>query len=194
MKIKPKYTNAIVIVHGKSEEQIVKYIKSNLKLKFEIYKDPNTSIQITDLNNILNNNIFKEKKKFIKYYEDIEWDKSKKQFVDFKIFIIMDTDDCTEAQKNSFMDSSMFREHWLSNYIVPIYNIRHLEEVMKSMGINVVDKKEYIKIFPTDRRYINGKNDLIQIEDLMKKAEICKRTNLDVFLKYCLKCTTSYKR
>lgn len=97
------YTKALVIVHGKSEKQIVKFIKSNLRLKMEIYSDKNgeKAIQITSLKNTLNNKIFKSFNNFIKEYEDIKLSEDYKSIDDsFKVFIIMDTDDCTEKQKN----------------------------------------------------------------------------------------------
>lgn len=96
------YTKAVVIVHGKSEKQICQYIKNKLRLKMEIYSDKNgeKAIQITSLKNTLNNKIFKSFKNFIKTYEDIKLTNDEKNINDeFKIFIIMDTDDCTEKQK-----------------------------------------------------------------------------------------------
>lgn len=96
------YTKAVVIVHGKSEKQICQYIKNKLRLKMEIYSDKNgeKAIQITSLKNTLNNKIFKSFKNFIKTYEDIKLTNDEKNIDDeFKIFIIMDTDDCTEKQK-----------------------------------------------------------------------------------------------
>ena len=47
----------------------------------------------------------------------------------------MDTDDCNENQKNSFKNKSMFKGHWLYDYIVPIYNDSNLEEVLVEAGI-----------------------------------------------------------
>ncbi|TKZ15846.1 hypothetical protein EZH24_13855, partial [Brachyspira catarrhinii] len=68
----------------------------------------------------------------------------------FKIFIIMDTDDCTAQQKSEFINKNMFKNHWAYNYIVPIYNDDNLENVLIKATIEVENKKDYIKIFPTD--------------------------------------------
>ena len=96
------YTKAVVIVHGKSEKQICQYIKNKLRLKIEIFSDKNgeKSIQITSLKNILNNTIFKSFKSFIKTFDDVELTCDGKSLDDdFKIFIIMDTDDKTRIYK-----------------------------------------------------------------------------------------------
>lgn len=187
------YTKAVVIVHGKSEKQICQYIKNKLRLKMEIYSDKNgeKAIQITSLKNTLNNKIFKSYKNFIKTFEDIELTSGGKLIDDkFKLFIIMDTDDCTEKQKKVFIDKEMFKDHWAYNYIVPIYNIPELESVLEKAKIPFKKtgdkrKKEYIKIFPTDPKY--EKSDEIQIQELLNILKKQNNTNLDEFLDFCLK-------
>lgn len=187
------YTKAVVIVHGKSEKQICQYIKNKLRLKIEIFSDKNgeKAIQITSLKNTLNNKIFKSYNAFIKEFEDIEINEDEKAIVDsFKIFIIMDTDDCNESQKRDFINKKMFKEHWAYDYIVPIYNIPELETVLSSVGIPFKKtgnkrKKEYIKLFPTDPKY--EKTDHIQIKELCDKLKKQKNTNLNEFLEFCLK-------
>ncbi|HBI6884535.1 hypothetical protein [Clostridium perfringens] len=197
MKYKGQYTKALVIVHGKSEEQICKYIKSNLKLKMEIYKNTKSSIQINDLKNLINNQVFKSKRSFLKTYDDIEVEKGKLK--NFKIFIIMDTDDCTKEAKEKFINKSMFKNHWAEEYIVPIYNNNNLEDAMKAIGIDVKkdEKRKYLRIFPTDKKYLQCKSDIIQIENMIKDIQSVKNsksiTNLDEFLDYCLKCTECLK-
>ena len=187
------YTKAVVIVHGKSEKQICQYIKNKLRLKIEIYSDKNgeKAIQITSLKNTLNNKIFKSFRNFIKVYEDIKLTDDRK-FIDdkFKIFIIMDTDDCSEKQKRDFINGNMFKEHWAYKYIVPIYNIPELETVLEMANIPFKKtgnkrKKEYIKIFPTDPKYEN--TDEIQIKQLLHTLKKQKNTNLNEFLDFCLK-------
>lgn len=190
MKYKARYTRAVVIVHGQSEEQICKYIKNNLKIKISIYKNPKSSIQINDLKNLLNNEIFKDRRHFLQKYDDIEV--NKKELKNFKIFIIMDTDDCTATDKERFIGGTMFKKHWAYKYIVPIYNIDNLESAMMKLKIEVKrdEKRDYIKIFPTDRKYQQLKTDIIQITDMRDKLSNNKKvTNLDEFLEYCLNCT-----
>lgn len=185
------YTKALVIVHGKSEKQICQYIKNKLRLKIEIYSDKNgeKSIQITSLKNTLNNKIFKSYRNFINTFEDIELIDNKNINKDFKIFIIMDTDDCSEEEKRKFINKEMFKGHWAYDYIVPIYNIPELETVLTDAKVpftktGVKRKKEYIKLFPTDPKYT--KTDEVQIKELLNKLKKQKNTNLNEFLDFCL--------
>lgn len=188
---KLNYTKALVIVHGKSEKQICQYIKNKLRLKIEIYSDNNgeKSIQITSLKNTLNNKIFKSYRNFINTFEDIELIDNKNINKDFKIFIIMDTDDCSEEEKRKFINKEMFKGHWAYDYIVPIYNIPELETVLTDAKVpftktGVKRKKEYIKLFPTDPKYT--KTDEVQIKELLNKLKKQKNTNLNEFLDFCL--------
>ena len=187
------YTKAVVIVHGKSEKQICQYIKNKLRLKIEIYSDKNgeKAIQITSLKNTLNNKIFKSYRNLINTFEDIELTADNKKINnDFKIFIIMDTDDCSETEKTKFINKEMFKGHWAYDYIVPIYNIPELETVLTEAKIpftktGVKRKKEYIKLFPTDPKYT--KTDEVQIKELLNTLKKQKNTNLNDFLDFCLK-------
>lgn len=190
---KLNYTKALVIVHGKSEKQICQYIKNKLRLKIEIYSDKNgeKAIQITSLKNTLNNKIFKSYRNFINTFEDIELtDNNKSINNNFKIFIIMDTDDCSEDEKRKFINKEMFKGHWAYDYIVPIYNIPELETVLTEAKVpftktGVKRKKEYIKLFPTDPKY--NKTDEVQIKELLNALKKQKNTNLNDFLDFCLK-------
>ncbi len=189
---KLNYTKALVIVHGKSEKQICQYIKNKLRLKIEIYSDKNgeKAIQITSLKNTLNNKIFKSYRNFINTFEDIELIDNKNINKDFKIFIIMDTDDCSEEEKRKFINKEMFKGHWAYDYIVPIYNIPELETVLTDAKVpftktGIKRKKEYIKLFPTDPKYT--KTDEVQIKELLNKLKKQKNTNLNEFLDFCLK-------
>ena len=190
---KLNYTKALVIVHGKSEKQICQHIKNKLRLKIEIYSDKNgeKAIQITSLKNTLNNKIFKSYRNFINTFEDIELtDNNKSINNNFKIFIIMDTDDCSEDEKRKFINKEMFKGHWAYDYIVPIYNIPELETVLTEAKVpftktGVKRKKEYIKLFPTDPKY--NKTDEVQIKELLNALKKQKNTNLNDFLDFCLK-------
>ena len=163
------YLKAIVIVHGKSELQMCDFIKKNLRLKIDIIsKDKGKhSIQITSVMKRLNGKDINHLSNFINTYEDDLEIKDNKINDNFKIFIIMDTDDCKEEEKNNFINKNMFKNYWAYKYIVPIYNITNLEDVLMKAKIEIEKKKDYIKIFPTDKKYI--KNDTIQIEEFYKK-------------------------
>ena len=192
MKRQLSYLKALVICHGKSEKQMCDYIKSNLRIRIEVISDKNgeKSIQITSIKKFLNGLFFKNSKSFRNRFEDIEESNTKTKIPDnFKVFIIMDTDDCTEEQRTEFINKNMFKDIWLYDFIVPIYNTPCLESVLQKSGINFEStgrnqKKEYIKIFPTDKNYI--KSDTIQVSDFAKNLRQCKNTNLYEFIEFCL--------
>lgn len=193
-KKKPCYLKAIAIVHGKSEKQICDYIKSNLRLRIEVVSKEKgeKSIQINSLKHILGDFRFNSFESFISFYDDVEVLKDKKEkrlSSSFKIFIIMDTDDCTESEKQQFISKEMFRKHWAYEYIVPIYDSPDLENVMVKAGIKfekkgVERKKEYIRIFPTDKKYKVGEG--VELQKFAKDLKKVKETNLDLFVDFCL--------
>jgi len=197
MKRKISYLKALVIVHGKSEKQMSKFIIQELRLPMTIESNHNGAnpIQITSVMNVLNNTKMKNVRAFIKNYPRVEWDfKNKKIAEDFKIFIIMDTEDCTEKQRQDYINKEMFKGHWAYDYIVPIYNTPNLESVLSKSGIPFRKsgderKTEYIKIFPTDGNV--SKSDIIQISDFAKMLSKCKTTNLEEFPNFCLSCTNN---
>lgn len=129
---------------------------------------------------------------FVSFYDDVEVlkvNKEKRLSPDFKIFIIMDTDDCTKSEKQQFISKEMFRKHWAYEYIVPIYDSPDLENVMVKAGIKfqkkgVERKKEYIKIFPTDKKYKVGEG--VELRKFAKDLEKVNETNLDEFINFCL--------
>lgn len=194
-KLKPCYLKAIVIVHGKSEKQICDYIKSNLRLKMEVISDKKgeKSIQITSLLHVLNDSRFQSLAAFSECYDDVEIvleKKKRKISSDFKIFIIMDTDDCTARQKEEYINKSMFKSHWAYDYIIPIYNNPSLEEVLVKAKIAFEKKgderkKEYIKIFPTSNKYTICEE--AQLSIFCENLRLINDTNMNDFIEFCLK-------
>ena len=183
------YLKGLVICHGKSEKLICDFIKSNLRIQIEIDSDKKgkKSIQITSIMKFLSGEKYKNIASFKNKFDDIEQIKDKKKLPSyFKIFIIMDTDDCNENQKKSFKDKSMFKEHWLYDYIVPIYNDSNLEEVLVDAGIKFQKsgnerKTEYPKVFP-----MNGISDVEGIKKFGKALGNSKKTNMEEFINFCL--------
>ncbi len=187
MKRKPNKTKVMAIVHGKSEFLLCKSLKSNLRIKHEIHakNKGRHSIQVNSVLKELNSASFNMNlKKFAEKY-DIEYDSNNKKLVDFKLFIIMDLDDCSKLQASKYKDKSMFKSHLLYDYIVPIYNDPNLEKTMLDIGVDV-DKnkkaKEYIKIFPTSK----GDLDMDIAKDFAKKLRNCKASNLYEYFEYCI--------
>jgi hypothetical protein len=173
----------MAIVHGQSEYIICSSIKSNLRLKHGIVARDNgkTSIQVASLmDKLKNDRRFATFKGFIREYSDVSHQKGK--LLNFSLFIIMDVDDCTPEQKNRFITKEMFRGHWLYEYIVPIYNDPNLETTMKAAGIEVERKKDYIKLFPTNR----GDLDIDIAKEYLEKIKRCKCSNLNEYIAHCI--------
>lgn len=97
------YTKCVVIVHGKSEFILVKYIYTNLHLPVKIIaKDKGCrSIQINGLSEYLRKKQFKTLNDFANEYS-VEYDRKTKSLKNFRLFIIMDTDDCDEVTKTKY--------------------------------------------------------------------------------------------
>lgn len=197
MFYKGNYLKAIVIVHGKSELQICNFIKNKLRLNnIDIISKNNGkySIQISSVMKRLKGKDIDTLDNFKNTYKDDLEIKDNKIIIDkdFKIFIIMDTDDCKEEEKNNFINKNMFKNYWAHKYIVPIYNITNLEDVLVKSEVinkntikNKRDKKDYIKIFPTDDKYT--KSDTIQIQEFYQKLLKVKNiSNMHEFIKFCL--------
>lgn len=194
MALNVNYTKGVVICHGKSEVCLAKYIYTNLHLPVKQYSKNNgkNSIQITSLKTLLNTSPFNTIDNFISEYEIETSGKGKKRVLcNFKLFLIMDTDDCTEQQRTDYINKELFKGHWLYDYIVPVYNIANLEEVMVKSGIMAkkikIDEKGdyYEKIFPINSRPLSN-DTLNEVNTFNEKVKKVKTTNLECFVDYCL--------
>ena len=191
---KPNYCKGIIIVHGKSELLLAEHIKSNLHLPIEIYslKNGKTSIQIDSLMTILGNNDFKKKSKLKQKY--IIEEKNKK-FINFFIMPIMDLDDTTEEKIKKYKNGEMFKNHWLSPYIIPIWNDINLDHVLYDLKLisklpNDKEKgKVYEELFPKN----TGQADLEQVNKLLKYFESTTKTNMNIFIEKCLESLQTFK-
>ena len=194
MMRKPNYCKGIIIAHGKSELLLAEHIKSNLHLPIEIYslKNGKTSIQIDSLMTILGNNDFKNKSKLKQKY--IIEEKNKK-FINFFIMPIMDLDDTTEEKIKKYKNGEMFKNHWLSPYIIPIWNDINLDHVL--YDLNLISKlpndkekgKVYEELFPKN----TGQADLEQVNKLLKYFESTTKTNMNIFIEKCLESLQTFK-
>ena len=119
----------------------------------------------------------------------VEYDK--KILKSFKLFIIMDTDDCSDQAREDYISGKMFESSCLKEYIVPIYNSPNLEEVMMKAGImtkKIPDAQKgsyYSKVFPINQDPFSN-DTLEQIHILSKKLQEVKETNLLEYVNYCL--------
>lgn len=186
-----RYTRCVVIVHGKSELHLTKFIYTNLHLPVKIISENKgkESIQINGLKSYLNKKVFGSLSVFAREYL-VEYDKQAKELKNFKLFIIMDTDDCNEKAKKEYVSGEMFNGHPLQRYIVPIYNIANLEDVMIKAGImprRISDSQKgtyYSKIFPINTEPVSS-DTLKQIRTFALKIKNVKQTNMLEFIEYC---------
>ena len=186
-----KYTKCAVITHGKSELILIKYIYTNLHLPVKIIaKDRGEhSIQINGLLEYLNKKVFKSLKSFADEYA-IEYDRKNKILKNFKLFIIMDTDDCSEESKQKYISGELFKGHPLQSYIVPIFFDPTLEDVMLESGIMVkrITNNEkgtyYSRIFPINTNPLSD-DTLNQVRTFANKIKGIKKTNMLEFIEYC---------
>lgn len=188
------YTKGVVICHGKSEVCLTKYICTNLHLSVKQYSKNNgkNSIQISSLKELLNTPPFKTINTFLNQYEVETAGRGKHRVLcNFKLFIIMDTDDCTEQQREDYINKKLFEGHWLYDYIVPIYNISNLEEVL--MQTDIMPKKiktnqkgeYYEQVFPINSKPLSN-DTLHEVNTFNEKVKRVKATNLECFVNYCL--------
>lgn len=187
------YTKCAVVVHGKSEYALVKYIYTNLHLPVKIIaKDKGRgSIQINGLSDYLNKKPFRTLKEFANEYS-VEYDKKTKSLKNFKLFIIMDTDDCDEIVKSKYISGELFEGHPLKEHIVPVYNVSNLEDIMIKAGImvkKIPDAQKssyYTKIFPINTEPLSV-DTVNQVRTFAKKIRGIKETNMLTFIEYCFK-------
>ena len=187
-----QYKKAAVIVHGKSERFLASYIYTNLHLPIIIIDNNKgkNSIQINGLQKLFCSKPYNSLKSFAETYS-IEYDKKDKTLKNFRLFIIMDTDDCSDQAREDYISGRMFESSCLKEYIVPIYNSPNLEEVMLKAGImakKISDSQKgsyYSKVFPINQNPFTY-DTLEQIHILSTKLRKVKETNILEYVDYCL--------
>lgn len=85
---------------------LANYLKSNLRIPAKIVSDKNgkKSIQINSLKNLFSGKYFKSKNILENHY-GLNINEN------FKIFIIMDTDDCNKEEALNYKNKSMFKNY-----------------------------------------------------------------------------------
>ncbi|AAO05073.1 MULTISPECIES: hypothetical protein [Staphylococcus] len=175
---KKKSTNCLIICHGKSEYLLANYLKSNLRIPAKIVSDKNgkKSIQINSLKNLFSGKYFKSKNILENHY-GLNINEN------FKIFIIMDTDDCNKEEALNYKNKSMFKNYWFYKFVIPIYNEPNIENVIKSSNLSAMKNKTDVhRIFPIDDN-INKIESIIFVSSKLKK---CNSTNMDIMFEHLL--------
>lgn len=182
------YAYIVTIVHGKSEYKIVEYVYQTIRQSNKnIYAKRSgknfSSIQINGLEKLLQSYPFNSINNFITHFSNIEVEN--KKIKNLKIAIIMDTDDCSHQTKEKFLDKSLFINHPLYEYIMPIHNTENLEDVFRKCSIKIPNSKreDYSKIFP--QRGITSLEAINQVNKKLKSKP--QATNMPEFFDYCLK-------
>ena len=130
--------------------------------------------------NVLNSRDFKSLTNFRRKYTLYI---KKGKIKNFIVFIIMDFDEqeYTPEIKNNYLNKSMFKGHFLYDYIVPIYNDLNFDDVMRSVGFSIDVKnkvKSYNKIFPGE----NG--DYEQFKVIKERLSQTKKSNISILFEY----------
>lgn len=108
---------------------------------------------------------------------------------------IMDLDDTTEEKIKKYKNGEMFKNHWLSPYIIPIWNDINLDHVLYDLKLisklpNDKEKgKVYEELFPKN----TGQADLEQVNKLLKYFESTEKTNMNIFVEKCLESLQTFK-
>ena len=106
----------------------------------------------------------------------------------------MDLDDTTKEKIKEYISGDMFKYHWLSPYIIPIWNNLNLDDVLLNLDLigklpNDREKgKVYRELFPTNR----GETDIEQVENLMEEFKKSNKTNMEIFVQKCLEILKTY--
>ena len=146
------------------------------------------------MKNILNKRPFNDLKTFSDEY-GIEYDKKTKKLKNFKLFIIMDIDDCSREVKEKYKFGELFEGHILKDYIVPIYNDPDIDAVF--INADIISKKVfeahkhkkgsyYKKIFSNYNKSSNYDASK-EIKSYKQKISGVRGTNMIEFIDYCLK-------
>ncbi len=188
----PCYKKGIVIVHGKSEWHLVRHVYTNLHLPLVlIARDKGkSSIQINGLLEYMNRKCKCKSLKTFAEEHSIEYDRKNKILKNFKLFTIMDTDDCEEETRKKYISGELFRGHPLAEYIVPIYNSPNLEEIMiraEIMTRRIRDSEKgtyYSKIFPLNTEPMSVET-IHQVRIFASKLKGIRQSNLMEFMEYC---------
>ena len=99
-----------------------------------------------------------------------------------KIFIIMDTDDCSAIESENYKIGKMFNRYWGSSYIHPIFSTLNLEDVISRTQLDIYhQKKDAVKIFP--QNMLDKHEGIMHVYQAFKKTN---NTNFDEVFEYLI--------
>lgn len=177
------------VAHGASELILCESIKSNLRLPMQIEAEQKgrSSIQVYGLKKRLSSGNFSSTKSIFDFCNGRVEIKKSKIVSPFKIFPIMDLDDCSTEIAEMYKNGCMFDGLQLKEYIVPIYNSPNLDDVIKRLGFDFDPehkRKSYEKVFPGISGDINA---AVELYEMFRKENVKNgNTNMHIFIEACL--------
>lgn len=201
------YKRAYIIPHGKSEYEFINFVKGKLRLPIEIYRSDKSGngVQITDINSLLSNNIFKSNN-----FRKIGFNIQKKKLYDAKVFFVMDLDRKPEKNNIPYDLAHQFKHgllydnsHWLFDSIISIYNDDDLEEVLRQIDLPYAKRKKEKGNYNTMiEDWYTGKIEQAEktvspiaiMEDLADKFRKIPTTNMEILLDYLIELAKENKR
>lgn len=190
-----KLPHIAVVAHGLSEVLIAKHFKSSLRLQMAIFSrdNGNTSIQITSLLDELSSKKY-SKPEFIKQTNAIQFKRWEKRGVrpedmDFRIYTLMDTDDCSDEMLARYKSGKMFHDLWLAPFIVPIWCTPNTDGVFYRAKLIPQIKSDRDKV-PTYKKYFpivkDGSLGIGEAEQICSALKGRRDTNISIFIDDCI--------
>lgn len=190
---KNSYIRGLAICHGGSECTVVNAFKRDLRLPLIIDSEHNgkSSIQINSIMKYLNQRKYASLPSFLKEITDADRIQiSKGRLIGFKLFIIMDTDDCENpGTLRQYINGSMFSSHWLAPYIVPIFSTPNLDYVFEKIGFHIDCHNKVGSYYSACQQIVRKNNWLRWLIDKTDDKNLIEKTNFGKFLKYLEKIT-----
>lgn len=110
------------------------------------------------------------------------------------MFPVMDTDDADKKSIENYVSNNFLKDHWLRDYIHPIYNTSSLEDVLVDAGVidHVFADNEkvsgYRALFIKLTKELGSNTEIVRhLYSATQKQHSSKvRSNISEFFEYCL--------
>lgn len=175
----------VVVAHGLSEMIFCEHVAHSMKVDICMFSraEGRECIQIRDLRDMMSEHPFDSYRSLSKRFPDLEYCPERTRFSEDKspmprltICPVMDTDD-SPLDERSYMTGELFRDSPFKKHIVPVFNIRNLDEVLERYG--AIDRNNKARSY-RDLLYS------LDYRDLLAFLKQDPGTNLDVFIESCM--------
>lgn len=186
-------STVVAIVHGLSEVEFCGYVARMTKVNIQVYsrEGGHRCIQIRDMRGMMSEPPFDSYRNLHERFSKLEYipqvdrksfSEDRSEMPRLRVFPIMDTDD-SPIQEYPYRTGDLFSDVPLRRHIVPIYNIRNLDEVFDRYGCPIDRSNK--------RRSITEILRGLDFKDFHRFLKRDDGTNLDLFLKHCVSCNPS---